>query len=43
MDQYQWTTTEIDKQDFYKTVELVFEEFDGAEEEPVYYIDQVLK
>ena len=39
MDKYNWDASTIDKQPFYRTLELINDEL-GAEEE-VYFIDQV--
>lgn len=39
MDKYNWDAGTIDKQPFYRTLELINDEL-GAEEE-VYFIDQV--
>lgn len=42
MDKYKWSVNEIDKMDFFKTLEIVLEEFEGANDEPAVFIDSVL-
>lgn len=45
MEKYRWTPDEIDKMDFYNTLELVFNEMEQREKQqqaPTGYIDQVL-
>ena len=46
MEKYNWTPDEIDNMDFYKTLDLVFNEMEEREkkqkEAPTGYIDQFL-
>lgn len=41
MDKYNWTTSEIDRLDFFQTTRLLFDEDIKKTQEPLVYIDQV--
>ncbi len=41
MERFNWTTTQIDKMDFFETTNLLFNEELDKNKEPLMYIDQI--
>lgn len=41
MEKYKWSTTEIDNMDFFKTVDIIFDEVEASNSEPIEFIDHV--
>lgn len=40
MDRFNWTTSEIDKMDFFQTTKILFDE-EQVKKEPLVFIDQI--
>lgn len=41
MEKYNWSTSEIDNMDFFKTVDIIFDDVEASSNEPTEFIDQV--
>lgn len=41
MERFNWTTTQIDKMEFDKTMNILFDDQSKMKEEPLQFIDQV--
>lgn len=41
MERFQWSTSEIDKMDFFQTTKILFDEETKEKKEPLVFIDQI--
>lgn len=41
MERFNWTTSQIDEMDFFKTIEVLFDDDLKKQKEPLMYIDQI--